>query len=224
MRNMSGFIKLTLILLYFAFFLACAAEKTNNANPGNESVGKAAANEGSSNSPVANVNSVAIENPTNRADKIESIYSDLAAAKCKTLESNEEEEWIVQECPGVAGYKLEVSEGDLRQTINIISPKGKKSELDFWSNVSSGFSELGDKAEWRVKKDGEKLTPFALITRYNVSENPDKPEKTTSYLVVTKISGESSCIVEIIKPIAEANEKARISADSSANKPCLERK
>lgn len=162
-------------------------------------------------------------NPTN-SETIESFYTDLSASKCKTTESNEEEGWIVQECPGVGGFKLEVSEGDLRQTINVISPSGKRSELEFWSNVSSGFSTIGEKAEWRVLKTGNKVAPFALITRYNVSENPEKPEKTTSYLVVTKITPDSSCIVEIIKPIPNANDKARVSADSASNKPCLKSK
>ena len=112
----------------------------------------------------------------------------------------------------------------MQQTIDVISPSGKKSELNFTSIVSSGFSALGEKAEWRVKKVDEKVTPFALIARYNVSENPDNAEKTTSYLVVTKISGDTSCIVEIIKPVADANEIARDSADNSANKPCLKAK
>ncbi len=206
------------------FFLGCSAEN-GKANHTNQEKPSAAAevplnqNDGASTSKDAN--SPESKVASSKSDKVESIYTDLAAAKCKTIESSEEEAWIVQECPGVGGFKLEVSEGDLRQTITVISPSGKKSELDYSGNVSSGFSALGEKAEWRVKKVGEKVTPFALITRFNVSENPDKPEKTTSYLVVTKISGDGSCIVEVIKPVTNANEKARVSADNSAEKPCM---
>ena len=84
------------------------------------------------------------------------------------------------------------------------------------------FSTLGEKAEWRVKKSDGKEKPFALIVRFNVSENPDKPEKNTSYLVVVKISGESSCITDVVKPMAEAQSKKRVDlADCfGEKKPC----
>lgn len=160
-----------------------------------------------------------------KSNSIESIYTDLAAEKCKTIESNNEEAgWIVQECPGISVYKLEVTEGDLRQTINVISASGDKWELDFPGNVSPAFSSFGEKAEWRVKRIDGATTPIALITRYNVSDNPEHPEKTTSYLVVTKFSGEFVCITDIVKPVPDANEKARELADNSADKPCLQAK
>jgi hypothetical protein len=208
------------------FFLGCTKDKSNadrsNQDKSSAAGGdKASMNENKDASTPPNNSSSEPKNPTSNSDKFESIYTEIAAAKCETIESNEDEEWIVQECPGVGGYKLEVSEGDLRQTIDVISPAGKKSELNFSGIVSSGFSALGEKAEWRVKKVGEKVTPVALIARYNVSEDPDKPEKTTSYLVVSKISGETSCVIEIIKPVSDANEKTRVSADNSGDKACL---
>jgi hypothetical protein len=153
--------------------------------------------------------------------KVETIYTDLAADKCKTIESNEEEAgWYRGECPGVGGYKLEVLEGDIRQSVNVIAPDGTKSELDFWSNVSSAFSAVGEKAEWRVTKKGKVITPFALIIRYNTNENPEDPEKVTSRLVVIKIAKNSACITDIVEPVKDANVKARELADASADKPC----
>jgi hypothetical protein len=153
-----------------------------------------------------------------------SIYTDLAAAKCKTVESSSEEGGsYVGECKGVGGFKLEVLEGDIRQSINIIFPNGKKSELDFWTNVSSAFSSVGAKAEWRVKGKGKNAKPYALIVRYNASENPDKPEITTSYLVVTKITKDSACITDVFKPSNDQNKKAQKAADESVNKPCIVR-
>ena len=77
----------------------------------------------------------------------------------------------MQECPGISVYKLEVTEGDLRQSINVIAASGDKWELGFPANVSSAFSSFGDKAEWRVKKTDGKITPIALITRYNAAES-----------------------------------------------------
>lgn len=166
-------------------------------------------------------NSVSPNEKNSEKGKIETIYTDLDEKTCKTIDSNEQEEWIVQECPGVAGYKLEVTEGDLRQTINVIAPSGGKYELDFQRNVSQAFSYLGKKAEWRVKKVGDKITPIALIVRFNASEDPEDSEKVTSYLVVTKFEGEFVCITDVVKPIKNANEKARELADASAGKSCL---
>ena len=159
-----------------------------------------------------------------KTDMIESIYTDLAADKCKTVELNEDEAWSVQLCKGVAGYKLEVAEGDIRQTINVIYPNGKKHELKLWNVVSPAFSSVGKKAEWRVKKKNGKIMPIALIVRYNASENAKNPEETTSYLTVTKITKDKACVTDVVNPIKNANVKARKLADVSADKPCKKRK
>lgn len=153
--------------------------------------------------------------------KFEAIYTDLTAEKCKTIESEAEGAgWYRGECPGVGGYKLELLEGDIRQTINVIAPNGNKSELNFWSDVSSAFSAVGEKAEWRVPKNAKNVRPYALIIRYNTNEDPEVPEKITSRLIVSKITPTSACITDIVEPIKNANEKARELADASANKPC----
>ncbi|MCY7376473.1 MAG: hypothetical protein LH472_10945 [Pyrinomonadaceae bacterium] len=152
---------------------------------------------------------------------IESIYTDLNAKNCKTLEqSNEYTGWYRGECPGIGGYKLQVTEGDIRQSIDVVAPNKKKYQLDFTSIVSGGFSSVGEKAEWRVTRKGKIITPTAFIVRYNASENPEDSTKITSYLVVTKITKEEICITDIVKPDAKANEEARKLADSSPTKPC----
>lgn len=181
-------------------------------------------NQTNSNS-TENKNASAVPKPTVTDDgDTKSIYTDLAAEKCKTIESNPDEGGsYVGECAGVGGYKLEVLEGDIRQTINVIFPSGKKSELNFWTNVSSAFSSVGDKAEWRVNNKDKNPEPYALIVRYNASENPEQPEKTTSYLVVTKITKDAACITDIVKPSKDQNVTARKLADESANKACIEK-
>lgn len=157
--------------------------------------------------------------------EISSIYTDLTTEKCKTIESNPDEAGSYKgECAGVGGYKLEVLEGDLRQSINVVAPSGKKSELNLWSNVSAAFSALGEKAEWRVKGEGVKAKPIALIVRYNAAENPEKPEQNTSYLVVSKITGDGACVTDVVKPSKDANVEARRLADKSADKPCIAEK
>lgn len=158
---------------------------------------------------------------SSQAKKIESIYTGLSDKACKTIEQTDEEGGSYRgECKGVGGYKLELLEGDLRQSINVIAPNGTKSELDLWINVSGAFSSLGDKAEWRVVKAGKKTTPMALIVRFNASENVEDSSKLTSYLVVVKITKNSACVTDVVKPMANQNVKARDLADKSANKAC----
>ncbi len=152
----------------------------------------------------------------NAATQNTSVYTSLAEKECKTLESHSDEGgWYLGECPGVAGYKLQVREGDLRQSIDIIDPKGKKTELNL-SSVSGGFSSLGPTAEWRMKGK----TPVALIVRFNVSEDPDDSSKITSYLVVVKISKGATCITAALKPTRSHNFEARRTADNSAMRSC----
>lgn len=152
--------------------------------------------------------------------QITSVYTSLDTKDCKTIEANAEEAgWYRGRCKGVAGYSIELLEGDIRQTINIIDPRKKEHELELWYKVSGGFSATGMKAEWRMKGK----VPIALIVRFNASEDPEKPEKTTSYLVVSKITKSKICVTDVLKPMKNQNEAARELADKAAQKPCYER-
>jgi hypothetical protein len=157
-----------------------------------------------------------------QAQSNQSVYTNLEAKFCRTIKSSASEGGDYQgRCPGVAGYALLVSEGDLRQNVTVITPQGKQHSLELWSVVSPAFSSLGPKAEWRIKKAKMKIVPVALIVRYNASEDPEKPEKTTSYLVVTKITPNEICVTDRIPPGATANTDAQRLADEAATKPCL---
>jgi hypothetical protein len=156
------------------------------------------------------------------AQSIQSLYSDLESSKCKTLESQEEGSYALQQCPGIAGYKLLVEDFDLRQTVTVVKPDGTKHPLNFGGVIHPGFSSLGPKAEWRVKNEKRKVVPIALIVRFNASENPEDSSKITSYLVVSKITPAKICVTDKIQPGPSANEEARRAADSAAGKPCLE--
>lgn len=153
--------------------------------------------------------------------KIESVYTNLDTKSCKTLESSTEDAgWYLGECQGIGDYKLQVSEGDIRQSINVIAPDKKIYALDFQRNVSGAFSYVGAKAEWRVTRIGKTVTPFALIVRFNASENAEDATKNTSYLIVSKITNEGICVTNVVKPSANANEEARQLADAAATAPC----
>ena len=148
----------------------------------------------------------------------ESVYTDIAAARCKTVETHEEGAGSVQKCAGVAGYALLVEDSDSRQSVTVVSPDGKRHPLNYWQVITTGFSSLGEKAEWRVEKKGGRVQPFALIVRVNASENPEQPGQKSSYLAVAKITADAVCVTDKVK----TNEEARAAADASAAKPCLE--
>lgn len=147
-----------------------------------------------------------------------STYTNLEAKYCRTVKSTSADAGeYIGKCPGVAGYTLIVTEGDLRQNIEVVTPKGAKHSLDLWTVVSPAFSSLGPKAEWRMVKK----KPVALIVRYNASENPDDSTKITSYLAVVKVTDTSICVTDKISPGANANLQARQAADNSSTKQCL---
>ena len=161
---------------------------------------------------------------TRQEAKIDSVYTDISEKNCKTTELNEDEGWSVQRCKGAFGYDLEVTEGDLRQSVNVIGPKGRSFELNLPSLVSPAFSYLGEKAEWRFRERDGKKVPFALIVRFNANEDPNDSKKVNSYLTVSKISDGEICVTDVVKPMKNANEKARELALGSADKPCLKAK
>ena len=151
-----------------------------------------------------------------------SVYTPLGDKDCRKIKSAEAgDDGYEGRCPGTAGYSLLLSEGDLRQNITIITPKGTQHSLDFWSVVSGGFSSVGPKAEWRLASQKGKLVPVALILRYNASEDPESPNKITSYLAVAKITPTEICVTDKISPGPKANEDARRAADAASTKPCL---
>jgi hypothetical protein len=151
-----------------------------------------------------------------------SVYTNLSTKACRTIKSTADEGGsYVGVCPGVAGYKLQLEEGDLRQNIQVITPKGVKHSLELWSVVGSSFSLLGQKAEWRVTTQKDKQVPVALIVRYNVA-NPEDSTKSTSYLAVAKITAAKICVTDKIAPQANGNVAARAAADTAANKACLQ--
>ena len=157
---------------------------------------------------------------TAAAQSNRSIYTSIGDKQCRTIKSHEAgDEGFEARCRGTAGYNLLLSEGDLRQNIVVITPQGKEHSLELWSVVSSGFSSVGPKAEWRIATQTKK--PVALILRYNANEDATQPNKLLSYLVVTKITSTEICVTDKISPSPTANEDARRAADAASTKSCL---
>jgi hypothetical protein len=143
-----------------------------------------------------------------------SVYSSLDTEKCKATK-NSSDDGYEGICKGVGGFNLELSEGDLRQNIKVISPTKKMFDLNLWQ-IYSGFSAVGDKAEWRMKG----AVPTALIVRFNVSENPEDSTVITSYLIVSKVSKTSACVVDVVKPSKTQNADAQKIADKASTMAC----
>jgi hypothetical protein len=159
---------------------------------------------------------------TTMAQSNSSVYTALAPKQCKTIKGPDPQTNDYEgRCPGVAGYTLIVTEGDLRQNVIVETPKKTKHSLDLWDVISGGFSSVGAKAEWRM---ANQKTPVALIIRYNANEDPESPNKQSSYLAVTKITATEICVTDKINPGPKANEEARVAADAAATKSCLKKK
>jgi hypothetical protein len=144
----------------------------------------------------------------------DSVYTDLAEDRCKTIRIDEETGSSEQRCPGTAGYNLLVLDDDDRMSVTVVTPDGREHPLDYWSVVTTAFSSLGEKAEWRVVQK----KPVALIVRVK-SADPEM-ELPVSSLAVAKITPQAICVTDVILSSPTANEEARRAADSAADRPC----
>jgi hypothetical protein len=157
------------------------------------------------------------------AQSIESVYTNLRGRGCRTLERDDAAAgYLLEQCAGVGGYKLQVVSGDDRQTVTVVKPDGSKHELVLGVIGGGGFSDLGAKAEWRVRRENGKVIPIGLIVRLNVSTDSSNPSKTTSFLTVSKITPQKICLVKAVEPAPNANVTARSVADGSAGMACYD--
>ncbi|MGN6357149.1 MAG: hypothetical protein ACTHLU_06675 [Novosphingobium sp.] len=141
--------------------------------------------------------------------------------KCRTLELNQDEGgWSVQLCAGLAGYRLKVTEGDLRQNVVVLLPHGGERSLGLSEATrTGGFSSLGPVVEWRGRGRGRAFRPDALILRYAVvedAEHPEHPERPTSYLLTVSLANRRPCVTAKVPPGPGQNERARRIADGPA--------
>lgn len=148
---------------------------------------------------------------------IRSVYTSLVEADCRLVERDEETGATSSRCPGTAGYTLLVHDWDARMTVDVVAPDGGTHRLRYSGVITSAFSSLGPRAEWRMRNG----TPVALIVRVNAFEAPETPDRATSYLAVARITPGEACVIGRIPPSASANEAARQAADQSASRSCM---
>ena len=149
-----------------------------------------------------------------------SSYSSIDEKSCRTIAITEESGSVTQRCPDYRSIGVITMEGDLRQSITLIR-NGKEYPLEYWRTVTSSWSVLGKTAEWRHEKEAPDRL-IALITRLNISEDPDNPDRMTSYLVVSKITNNEVCVVGKVAPQRDGSQnlKAREMADRASAMPC----
>ncbi|MFA5161777.1 MAG: hypothetical protein WC421_05985 [Elusimicrobiales bacterium] len=163
--------------------------------------------------------------------RIKSMYTTLDAKKCVEVpvpdvpSEDQSGDYGMQQCPGIAGFSLLTLYGDMRESVTVVAPGGKQYPQQYWEVVSAAFGSVDKRAEWvGTQKRGSKIfEPFALIVRYNASENASDVNKTTAYLAVSKIDMDRDeiCVVAKIRPGANQNEKAREAAFNLRNGPCM---
>ena len=152
------------------------------------------------------------------AAPLQSRYTSLAESDCRLVSLDQESGSSAQLCPGLAGYGVLAQEGDLRQSLTLTSPDGRRWDLNMWSD---GFSSLGPRIEWRGQLRAGRFVPASLIVRLNVSQNPEHPERTTPTLWVGKITPRAVCVTARISVSRSMNALARQAADRAPSQPCL---
>lgn len=150
-----------------------------------------------------------------------SAFTSLDLARCIEIARNDEEAgYSRHRCVGAAGYRVEVIESDLRQTINLFRPGGGSDPLRLSALVAGGgFSSLGKIAEWRGT---DPARPRTLTVRYGVNEDPDPEVAPRSYLVVIRLAS-PACVVARIVPGPQQSEQARAVADGASLPACIGR-
>ena len=146
-----------------------------------------------------------------------SSYTSIEESDCTDLDSDSM--GSIQECESFEDITVKVIEGDLRQMITLIR-NNQEYNLDFWSIVSPMFSTLGAKIEWRHEIDKPRKLK-GMIVRFEASDNFDNFDKTSSYLVVSKITDDKMCVVSKVAPSEKQNEIARKFLDAKEQLSCL---
>ena len=162
-------------------------------------------------------------------EKITSVYTSLTTKnKCKLASLDDEgtepgyARGSLASCPGIGGNSVHVEDADGRMTLYVIAPNKNKFNLNYPRVVLLGFSELGDKAEWRVTTRAGKLVPLGLIVRVTSTNGEVPKNKIESYLAVAKITPSEICVTDRIPARrTTANTEARRAADTATTKKCL---
>ena len=156
--------------------------------------------------------------PEPRVEDERSAFTSLDLKQCRLIEENiDEGGYSRHDCPGHAGYRIELIESDLRQNIALIRPGGAKDEVDLAARIGGGgFSEIGRTIEWR---GADRAKPRTLTLRFNVNERPEPAVPPRSYLIVIRLAA-PACPVAKVAPGPTQSTDARRIADATTLPAC----
>ncbi len=155
------------------------------------------------------------------ADGLRSVYTSIAPEACTTVKVDLESAGSEQECPGVGGYELRVLDSDARMSVTVRAPDGAEHPLNLWSTITSAFSSLGDRVEWRVRGAEGRVVPVALVVEVLANEEPERPEAQTLYRAVARVGPDGSCVTDRLGSDVSHAEVLR-AADAAPDRPCID--
>jgi hypothetical protein len=149
------------------------------------------------------------------AYRVKSLYTTVELRTCEQIKRHRDGgAWL---CDGLAGLKVYVAEGDLRQFLSVgAEPQTRRAATQTLGAFNSIFERGSQRAiiEWRFDRRGERQLPYAAIVRFHTSRDG----RTGDVLVVLKVSPNESCHVAHIDALAnqDAITLARFVADTRA--------
>lgn len=154
--------------------------------------------------------------------EVNGMYTDIVGKRCERHIDDQTTGASTLHCPGVAGYRLHVSEDDDRFSITVLAAEKRSYDLNLWEVITRGFFTLGQRVEWRVKTGSGKRIPVALIVPiYTSDQSAANGTPPMHYLAVVHIRSDTACVVaKISGGTLLADKKAREIADGAAL-PCL---
>jgi len=141
-------------------------------------------------------------------------HTTLDGDKCQLIDKAKEGEgeWARFRCPAVAGWRVQLDAGDLREWVRI-RPRSSPNWVTLRGPVTA-FNRIGPKMEWRYRtRNGQ---PFAVIYRITTTRNDRCKNRT--YLYVAKLGPDGICLVAIVHQSAKPSQNiaARNFADNVA--------
>jgi hypothetical protein len=152
--------------------------------------------------------------PLTYAANFVSSYATIAEDHCSTL-TNQGQQGSTQTCPSFKAIGIRVIRDEVQQHL-ILNRGNQEYPLIFNDTTTKNIARttLGSTLEWRLKRG----RVVGLIMRLNVFTTAKKKR---SFLVVSKVTDQTICVVGSVSPQRKQNERARNMVDSAANKPCL---
>lgn len=131
------------------------------------------------------------------------------------LQKEPEIDFLTQECPGLGGYQVMISGGDLRYPMSLVFG-GKEIKL---TNLG-GFHQAYGEVTWLYTRVGGQVIYKSLIHRVDYND-PDK-EEALRMLVITKLDKENTCAVATVQEAPDMEEQARALAEKADSLSCLD--